>query len=146
MSAKSGHLGWWIQYISAAYSFSTIPCILIETESKLEHFTLQDGILELEWKSPGRIPIQEMTTPQKKVDVVREIPEEELKRREKQNMLSMFDADDFSHQGIAPGSLTKTPARTPKNTPKAKASFDKIFNRVSLLTTADDKPANDSAQ
>ena len=87
-----------------------------------------------------------MTTPQKKVDVVREIPEEELKRREKQNMLSMFDADDFSHQGIAPGSLTKTPARTPKNTPKAKASFDKIFNRVSLLTTADDKPANDSAQ
>lgn len=103
-------------------------------------------MLELNWKCPGRVAVQELTTPQKQVEIVQETPEEDLRVRDKQMMLSMFDADDMSNQEHTPASLSKTPLRGPKNTPKAKASFDKIFNRVSLKSTpsGEAKPCDDA--
>ncbi|XP_067936566.1 uncharacterized protein [Watersipora subatra] len=118
------------------------PKTIVELYEKLD----KEGVLALEWKSPGKLPVPEMTTPQKQVDVVQETPEEEAKLRGKQDMLSMFDADDFSHQSPNIGSLMKTPSRTPKSTPKAKASFDKIFNKVSLQSTGEDKSSTSKSQ
>lgn len=105
----------------------------------LKTFTIfkNEGILELQWKSPGRLPSQEQVTPIKHVEPVNELPEEELKLREKQKLLSTFEAEEMSNQSHTPSSLSKTLAKTPKSTVKtARASFDKIFSKVSLQSSA----------
>ena len=52
--------------------------------------------------------------------------------RERQQLVSMFEDEDMNNKMNTPTTLSKTPKAPPKNSNKAKASFDKIFNKVSL--------------
>jgi len=80
------------------------------------------------------------TTPLKQQEIVKETPEEVLKLQQKQNIVSMFEEDDLSNKAHTP-SLNKTP-KVSRTVPRAKASFDKIFNRVthqSMSANTEDK-------
>lgn len=84
----------------------------------------------MNWKNPGKVASQG-TASQHTQELVQETPEEVIRLREKQQLVSMFEDEDFNNQMNTPTALSKTP-KAPKSTNKAKASFDKIFNKVSL--------------
>ena len=80
------------------------------------------------------------------IEKVEETPEAELKLRERQKLLSMFEEDDLDIKTNTPSQLNKTP-KTAKSTSKTKASFNKIFTKVSgqsLNNTGDTNPSGAS--
>lgn len=89
-------------------------------------------MLELEWKRPARAPIQDSVASLSQEQPSPEAVENELKLLEKRRMLSMFEEDDINNKSNTPASLSKTPKdKAPRSNSKAKASFDKIFSKVS---------------
>lgn len=83
--------------------------------------------------------IPEEPTPMEETTTVQEPAEDEIKLKEKQKMLSMFEADDIANKVNTPMALNKTP-KAPKTSNKAKASFDKIFSKVSHQATDNSNP------
>lgn len=67
-------------------------------------------------------------------ETVQETPEEVIRMRERQQLVSMFEDEDMNTKMNTPTTLSKTPKAPPKGSNKAKASFDRIFNKVSLQT------------
>lgn len=99
------------------------PDTILDLYEKLS----KDGILEFEWKNPGRVTaaasLAKMTEmPQQAAG----LPEVDHKLEGKQQLLSMFEEDDDMNKSMP--LLNKTPKRS---TTKQKASFDKIYKKVS---------------